>query len=89
MRDNMTNTELILNMLAEAATTDLSKAQNPETFEENMTVAQKGGKVARSARKELEKELGHSVVSPMNAKQYLPQKDSDVKAIEGISAVEE
>lgn len=89
LRDNMTNTELILNMLAEAATTDLSKAQNPETFEENMTVAQKGGNVARSARNELEKELGHSVVSPLNAKQSLPQKDSDVKAIEGISAVEE
>ena len=89
LRDNMTNTELILNMLAEAAATDLSKAQNPETFEENMTVAQKGGNVARSARNELEKELGHSVVSPLNAKQSLPQKDSDVKAIEGISAVEE
>ena len=73
LRDNMTNTELILNMLAESATTDLSKEQKPESFDENMTVAQKGGKVARSARIELEKELGHSVVSPINAKQYLGQ----------------
>ena len=71
LRDNMTNTELILNMLAETATTDLSKEQNPETFEENMNVAQKGGNVARSARTALEKELGHSVVSPLSAKKYL------------------
>lgn len=71
LRDNMTNTELILNMLAETATTDLSKEQNPETFEENMNVAQKGGNVARSARTALEKELGHSVVSSLSAKKYL------------------
>ncbi|MBO7570653.1 MAG: Bro-N domain-containing protein [Bacteroidales bacterium] len=73
LRDNMTNTELILNMLAETATTDLSKSHNPQTFEENVTVAQKGGNVARSARMELEKELGKSVVSPLNAKTYLNQ----------------
>ena len=73
LRDNMTNTELILNMLAESATTDLSKEQNPETFEENVNVAHKGGKVARSARMELEKQLGHSVVTPLNAKKYLNQ----------------
>jgi len=73
LRDNMTNTELILNMLAETATTDLSKSHNPQTFEENATVAQKGGNVARSARMELEKELGKSVVSPLNAKTYLNQ----------------
>lgn len=71
LRDNMTNTELILNMLAETATTDLSKEQKPETFEENMNVAQKGGNVARSARTALEKELGHSVVSPLSVKKYL------------------
>ena len=73
LRDNMTNTELILNMLAETATTDLSKSQNPQTFAENVTVAQKGGNVARSARLELEKELGKSVVSSLNAKTYLNQ----------------
>ena len=77
LRDNMTNTELILNMLAETATTDLSKEHNPETFEENMNVAQKGGNVARSARTALEKELGHSVVSPLSAKKYLKVTISD------------
>ena len=75
LRDNMTNTELILNMLAEAATTDLSKAQKPETFGENMNVAHKGGRVARSAREELEKQLGRSVVTPLNAKKGLRQID--------------
>ena len=55
------------------ATTDLSKSHNPQTFEENVTVAQKGGNVARSARMELERELGKSVVSPLNAKTYLNQ----------------
>ncbi|MBQ6277885.1 MAG: hypothetical protein IJK62_14410 [Bacteroidales bacterium] len=73
LRDNMTNTELVLNMLAETATTDLSKAQNPESFEENMTVAEKGGNVAKSARVALEKELGHSVVTSLNAKTYINQ----------------
>lgn len=77
LRDNVTNTELILNMLAETATTDLSKEQNPETFEENMNVAQKGGNVARSARTALEKELGHSVVSPLSVKKYLKSTLSD------------
>ena len=84
LRDNMTNTELILNMLAESATTDLSKEHKPETFDENMNVAHKGGKVARSARKELEKQLGHSVVTPLNAKTYLNQidKSGDTDAID-------
>ncbi len=76
LRDNMTNTELILNMLAETATTDLSKEHNPESFDENINIAHKGGKVARSARLELEKQLGHSVVTPLNAKQYLNQIDN-------------
>ena len=84
LRDNMTNTELILNMLAESATTDLSKEQKPETFDENMNVAHKGGKFARSARKELEKQLGHSIVTPLNAKTYLNQidKSDDAAAID-------
>ena len=84
LRDNMTNTELILNMLAKSATTDLSKEQKPETFDENMNVAHKGGKVARSARKELEKQLGHSIVTPLNAKTYLNQidKSGDEDAID-------
>lgn len=77
LRDNMTNTELILNMLAETATTDLSKEHNPETFDENIDVAQKGGNVARSARLELEKQLRHSVVTPLNAKEYINQIDNN------------
>lgn len=68
LRDNMTNTELVLNMLAEAATTDLSKEKAPKEFQEHANVAQQGGKVARVAREQLESQLGHSVISPLNAK---------------------
>ena len=68
LRDNMTNTELILNMLAEASTKDISQAVNPETFEESKKVAQQGGNVAKVALKELEAKTGKKVVSEMNAK---------------------
>lgn len=68
LRDNMTNTELVLNMLAEAATTDLSKEKDPQHFDEHMLVARQGGKAAEAARKQLESDLGHSVISPLNAK---------------------
>lgn len=68
LRDNMTNTELILNMLAEASTKDISQAVNPETFEESKKVAQQGGNVAKVALKELEAKTGQKVVSPLNAK---------------------
>lgn len=68
LRDNMTNTELALNMLAEAATTELSKEKDPQYFEEHVQVAQQGGKAAEAARKQLESDLGHSVISPLNAK---------------------
>lgn len=68
LRDNMTNTELILNMLAEASTKDISQAVNPETFEENQLVAQQGGNVARVALKELEAKTGKKVVTGLNAK---------------------
>ena len=68
LRDNMTNTELILNMLAEASTKDISKAVNPDTFEDNMSVAKQGGNVANVARKELEAKTGKKVVSSLNAK---------------------
>ena len=71
LRDNMTNTELILNMLAEAATTDLSKEKNPTGFGENVQIAQEGGEVARAAREQLESKLGRSVISPLNAKSVL------------------
>lgn len=68
LRDNMTNTELILNMLAEASTKDISQAVNPETFEDNQLVAQQGGNVAKVALKELEAKTGKKVVTELNAK---------------------
>jgi hypothetical protein len=75
LRDNMTNTELILNMLAEASTRDISAAINPEGFEESKTVAKQGGNVAKVARKELEARTGKKVVSALNAKTALQLKD--------------
>ena len=71
LRDNMTNTELVLNMLAEAATTELSKEKDPKEFQEHANIAHQGGKVAQVAREQLESQLGHSVVSPLNAKTTL------------------
>ena len=68
LRDNMTNTELALNMLAEAATTELSKEKVPHHFDEHKQIARQGGKAAEAARKQLESDLGHSVISPLNAK---------------------
>ena len=68
LRDNMTNLELVLNMLAEASTTEISKKKQPNSFEENKSVAQHGGRVAGMARKEIEAQTGESVVSPQNAK---------------------
>ena len=68
LRDNMTNTELILNMLAEASTKDISQAVNPETFEDSWKVAEQGGNVAKVALKELEAKTGKKVVSALNAK---------------------
>ena len=75
LRDNMTNTELILNMLAEASTKDISQAVNPETFAESKKVARQGGNVAKVARLELEARTGKKVVSPLNAKQALAPKN--------------
>ena len=71
LRDNMTNTELILNMLAEASTKDISQSVNPETYEESKEVARQGGNVAKVALKELESKTGKKVVSPLNAKTAL------------------
>ena len=68
LRDNMTNTELILNMLAEVSTKDISQAVNPETFEDSKKVAEQGGNVAKVALKELEAKTGKKVVSALNAK---------------------
>lgn len=71
LRDNMTNTELILNMLAEASTKDISQATNPKDFDESKKVAQQGGNVAKVALKELESKTGKKVVSPLNVKKVL------------------
>lgn len=81
LRDNMTNMELVLNMLAEVTTTALSKQQRPETFEENKRVAKEGGAVAKDARGAVEKRLGRSVISPLNA--------GDKRALEIKAAAEE
>jgi len=66
LRDNMNNVELILNMLAEAATKEISKKENPKQFEESKTIARKGGSIAGNARKEIEQQTGESVVTPEN-----------------------
>jgi hypothetical protein len=71
LRDNMTNIELILNMLAEASTKDISSATNPTNLEESKNVAQQGGNVAKVARKELESKTGQKVVTSSNAKKGL------------------
>lgn len=73
LRDNMTNIELILNMLAEASTKDISAATNPETFEDSKKVAKQGGNVAKVAMKELEAKTGKKVVSAINAKSALKE----------------
>ena len=75
LRDNMTNTELILNMLAEASTKDISQAVNPKDFEESKKVANQGGNVAKVAMKELEAKTGKKVVTALNAKTVLQLKN--------------
>lgn len=67
LRDNMTNVELALNMLAEASTTELSKQRNPRTYSQHANTARSGGNVAKAAREELESRLGHSVISATKA----------------------
>jgi hypothetical protein len=80
LRDNMTNTELILNMLAEASTKDISQALDPKTFDDNKKVAKQGGNVAKVALKELESKTGKKVVTGLNAKSLLQQsKDIEDK----------
>ncbi len=75
LRDNMTNTELILNMLAEVSTKDISQATKPGTFADSQKVAKQGGNVAKVARLELEAQTGKKVVSSLNAKQALAEKN--------------
>jgi hypothetical protein len=82
LRDNMTNTELILNMLAEASTKDISAATEPKDFEESKKVAKQGGNVAKVALKELESKTGKKVVSSLNAKKAL-SVENNIKKGEG------
>jgi len=70
LRDNMTNEELVLNMLAELSTTSITRSEHPSSLQENMDVAARGGKVARVAREELEAQTGRNVVSPLSAKRF-------------------
>ena len=71
LRDNMTTLELALNTLAEAATTEISKHRNPQSMDENKQVAQSGGNAANLARRDIEKQIGHSIISPQRASDYL------------------
>ena len=75
LRDNMTNEELVLNMLAELSTTSITKARDPKTMEENKQCAAEGGNVARVARQELESKTGREVVSPLSAKRFFEGQD--------------
>ena len=72
LRDNMTNIELALNTLAEASATEISKSRNPKGFKASAEVARQGSKIAGDARKKLEAQVGHSVISPSKAADYLP-----------------
>lgn len=76
LRDNMTNMEIALNMLAEASATELSKQRNPQGFNQQKRVAKDGGSVAKVARNQLEAKLGHKVISPAKASDYLPPSDN-------------
>lgn len=80
LRDNMTNVELLLNSLAEASATEISKKENPQGYGQNADVAKRGGNVAKAARNQLESQLGHSVVTSLNAKDYfksIEQKEDE------------
>ncbi len=79
LRDNMTNMEIALNMLAEASATELSKQRNPQGFNQQKRVAKDGGSVAKVARNQLEKKLGHGVITSAKASDYLPSLDSEEK----------
>ena len=77
LRDNMTNMEIALNMLAEASATELSKQRDPKGFSQQKQIAKDGGSVAKVARNQLEKKLGHGVITSAKASDYLPSLDSE------------
>lgn len=80
LRDNMTNMELVLNMLAEATTTEISKQEQPDTFEQNQEIAQQGGEIAGTARRQIERKTGKSVVTAKNAND-LPKEQAEKRRI--------
>ena len=75
LRDNMTNKELVLSMLAELSTKEISESTQPKTFSDHKNVARRGGNIAREARLRLEEETGKPVISPLNAKDYFQLED--------------
>ena len=86
LRDNMSDAELVLNMLAELSTTELSKAEQPQTFEENRGIAQRGGRVAGNARKEIEQQTGRPIITSQNAAQL---NEVVTNMIEGVISEDE
>ena len=85
LRDNMSTMEIVLNMLAEATTTELSKAHQPEGFFENQKIARRGGNYAGQVRQDIEKDTGRSVITSQNAAQL---NDVVVEMIEGVGKAE-
>ena len=82
LRDNMTSVELALNSLAEVATTEISRQRNPKGFAESRKTAQAGGRIAKNAREDLEREIGHSIVSPSKASDFItPTEDVQTKEL--------
>ena len=82
LRDNMTSVELALNSLAEVATTEISRQRNPKGFEESRKTAQAGGRIAKNAREDLEREIGHSIVSHSKASDFIaPTEDVEAKEL--------
>ena len=79
LRDNMTNIELALNILAEASTSEISKQKNPSGFKQNVTIAKEGGSVAKVARKQLEEKLGRTVISSPKATDFLPPPTEEIE----------
>jgi hypothetical protein len=79
LRDHMTNLELVLNMLAEATTTEISKEKDPKTFEDSRIIAKQGGTIAGNTRKEIEEKTGKNIVTKLNAKKLNKSKDSAIE----------
>jgi hypothetical protein len=79
LRDHMTNLELVLNMLAEATTTEISKEKKPKNFEDSRKIARQGGTIAGNTRREIEEKIGKKVVTKQNAKQLTKNKNKEIE----------